>query len=84
VTQRKIFANLRVGAADTTPSSPSHVKGVRQGNQAGAVDQDGFYSVGGAPRRGISDVRATARRSTGINSRSRDPIDPASPNLSPA
>jgi hypothetical protein len=81
---RKIFANLRVGRPDTTPSSPSHVKGIRQGNETGAVDQDGFYSMGPAPRRGMSDVRSTAERSTGINPRARNPVDPKSPNLSPS
>lgn len=81
---RKIFANLRVGKPDTTPSTPSHVRGVRQGNVTGAVNQKGFYSTGPAARRGISDVKATAGRSTGINPRARNPIDPTSPNLPPA
>jgi hypothetical protein len=82
--KREIFANLRVGEPDTTHSAPSHVKGVRQGNRSGAVDQKGFYSTGPQRRRGVSDVRATAARSTGINPASRDPIDPASPNLPPS
>ena len=82
--KRSTFANLKVGTPDTTPSSPSHVRGVRQGNTTGAVAQQGFYSVGPQHRRGLSDVRATARRSTGINARARDPIDPRSPNLSPS
>jgi hypothetical protein len=81
--RRKTFANLLVGAADTSPSAPSHVRGVRSGNQTGADGQVGFYSTGPQQRRGVSDIRGTAARSTGINSRSRDPIDPASPNLSP-
>jgi hypothetical protein len=81
---RGLFANLKVGEPDTTPSLPSHVRGVRQGNRTGAVDQRGFYSTGPQRRRGVSDVRVTAERSTGINARARDPIDPASPNLPPS
>lgn len=80
----RIFANLRVGKPDVWPSAPSHVKGIRSGNQAGAAAQKGFYSTGPAPRRGISDIKGTAARSTGINPRSRNPIDPSSPNLSPS
>jgi hypothetical protein len=80
----KTFANLRVGTADTSPSMPSHVKGVREGNEAGAIGQVGFYSTGPQPRRGVSDIRATAARSTGINPRARNPIDPTSPNLQPS
>jgi hypothetical protein len=79
----RIFANLRVGQPDTSPSASSHVRGIRQGNQAGAVRQRGFYSIGPQPRRGISDVRATASRSTGINAGARNPVDARSPNLSP-
>ncbi|HET7752963.1 MAG TPA: hypothetical protein VFK85_03555 [Anaeromyxobacteraceae bacterium] len=80
----RIFANLRVGKPDTKPSAPSHVRGIRGGNQVGAADQVGFYSTGPAPRRGVSDIKATAARSTGINPRARNPIDPRSPNLPPA
>jgi hypothetical protein len=82
--RRKIFANLRVGKPDTSPAAPSHVRGIRAGNQAGAADQVGFYSTGPAPHRGISNIKATAARSTGINPRARDPIDPSSPNLPPS
>jgi len=79
----KIFANLRVGRPDVAPSRPAHVKGVREGNETGAVEQVGFYSIGPQHRRGVSDVRATGARSTGINPRAREPIDPSSPKLSP-
>jgi hypothetical protein len=79
----RIFANLRVGRPDVSPSAPSHVPGVHEGNAKGASDQPGFYSIGPTGRRGISDVRSTAERSTGINARARNPIDRRSPNLSP-
>jgi len=83
MTRSRIFANLRVGKADIWPSAPSHVPGVRSGNRTGAAEQTGFYSTGPSGRRGVSDIRGTAARSTGINPRARDPIDPRSPNLSP-
>jgi hypothetical protein len=83
MSRQRWFARLRVGRADVAPSAPSHIRGVRQGNATDAVDQPGYYSIGPAPRRGISDVKGTAARSTGINAQARDPIDPRSPNLSP-
>ena len=67
--------NLQVGKPDTTPSKPAHTPGVRQGNQPGNYAKQPGHFVDG---------RATARRSTGINPRTREPIDPRSPNLSPA
>lgn len=76
--------NLRVGKPDTTPDKPSHTKGVRQGNEPGGFERNGgFYETGerGAGRPG---ARSTAERSTGINPKARNPIDPNSPNLSPA
>lgn len=79
----RLFANLRVARPDTWPSAPSHVPGIRGGNQDRPTRQVGFYSTGPAPARGISDLKGTAARSTGINARARNPIDPRSPNLSP-
>ena len=67
--------NLQVGKPPTTPSMPSHTAGVRQGNQPGNSTR---------PPGHLADGTATARRSTGINPQSREPIDRQSPNLSPA
>jgi hypothetical protein len=53
---------------------PSHVKGIRMGNQPGSYEKQ----AGNLP-----DGRATAERSTGINAGDRDPIDPRMPNLPP-
>jgi hypothetical protein len=75
--------NLKVGKPDTTPSSPSHVPGIRQGNQTGSTRKmPGLQITGGADRRVMG--RGNARRSTGINPNKRNPIDPRMPNLSPA
>ncbi len=73
----KIFANLKVGKPDTSPSKPSHTRGVREGNTPGSFErQPGLGMVDGVGK-------GTARRSTGINPESKNPIDPNSPNLSP-
>lgn len=66
---------IRTGKPQVKVWKPSHVPGVREGNSPGSYKaQDGH----------LEDGTSTARRSTGINARSRDPIDPSSPNLSPA
>ena len=67
--------NLRVGAPEADPTKPSHVVGVREGNEPGGYERDPGHNVNG---------RATARHSTGINPQSREPIDPRMPALFPA
>ncbi|HEX5435749.1 MAG TPA: hypothetical protein VFW98_01220 [Gemmatimonadaceae bacterium] len=67
--------NIRIGRAVTTLTTPSHTRGVREGNEPG-----GYKAQGGH----LEDGRSTARRSTGINADKRNPIDERSPNLSPA
>jgi len=71
----KVVSNIRVGKPDTTTDSPAHQPGVRQGNQLGGYERQPGH---------LPDGRSTAGRSTGINAGARNPIDPASPNLSPA
>ena len=66
---------IKVGKPDTTPTAPSHVPGVSGGNDPGGYEK----MVGHLP-----DGKVTAERSTGINPKSRNPIDPNSPNLPPA
>jgi hypothetical protein len=81
------IANLKVGKPDTTPSSPSHVPGIRQGNQTGSTKKMPGLQITGRRDRGTDRRvmgRGTARRSTGINPSKRNPIDPSMPNLSPA
>ena len=66
--------NIRVGKADTSPTKPSHVKGVPEGNAAGNYEKMEGHNEDGT---------STARRSTSINAEDRDPILPGMPNLSP-
>jgi hypothetical protein len=71
-----ISYNLKVGTPDTTQESPSHTPGTRQGNSPAKKDP-GMYEEG-------LKLKATARRSTGINPEARNPITPGAPNLPPA
>lgn len=73
-----------MGKPDTRPDISAHTPGVRQGNEAGGIDQEpGLYPAGeyGAGRPG---AKSTARKSSGIDAENRNPIDPNSPNLPPA
>lgn len=70
------IANITVGSPEVSPSRPSHVPGVREGNWPNQ-SQEGLEARGPL-------FRASARRSTGINPGAREPIDPRSPHLSPA
>ncbi len=66
--------NLKVGKADTTPDKPAHVAGIKMGNSKGNYEKQGGH---------LADGKATAERSTGVNSKARNPIDPRMPNLPP-
>jgi hypothetical protein len=65
---------MRLGKPDVKPDAPSHVKGIKQGNARGNYDSQPGHKPDG---------RSTAERSTGINAKDREPIDPSMPNLSP-
>jgi len=68
------MADIRTGKADVSPDLPSHTAGVNQGNSRGNYEKmDGH----------LPDGRSTAQRSTGVNAKGREPIDPRMPNLSP-
>ena len=69
------MAHVKTGNADIRPDVPSHVKGIKQGNSKG-----NYESMPGHNPDGTS----TARRSTGIDPKDHDPIDPRMPNISPA
>ena len=56
------------------PDLPAHVKGIKQGNSKGNYESQAGHKPDG---------RSTAERSTGINPKAREPIDPSMPNLSP-
>ena len=64
---------MRVGKPDVSPETPSHVKGIKQGNSKGNYESQAGHKPDG---------RSTAERSTGINAKAREPIDPSMPNLS--
>lgn len=66
---------IRTGRPDVDPAMPSHVPNVRQGNAAGNYEKQPGH---------LPDGHSTAERSTGVNARDRNPIDPSMPNLSPA
>ena len=66
--------NLKTGKPQASPTKPTHVIGVKQGNHPGNYEK----SPGHLP-----DGRSTARRSTGILPSKHDPIDPRMPNISP-
>ena len=66
--------NLRTGKGDVRPDLPSHTEGIMQGNSTGNYEKQAGH---------LPDGRSTAERSTGINPKARNPIDPRMPNLSP-
>jgi hypothetical protein len=79
--RRRQFGNLTVGKPDVHPSYPAHVRGVRMGNEPGSIERErGIHPVHDDRRF----AKGTAERSTGINARHRNPIDPRMPNLSPS
>lgn len=67
------MAEIRVGKPDVRPDTPAHTPGIKQGNKGPYEDQPGHNPDG----------TSTAERSTGINAKLRNPIDPSMPNLSP-
>jgi hypothetical protein len=68
------MGNLRVGKADVAPDAPAHKAGVFQGNAKGNYEKQSGHHPDG---------RSNAARSTGIDAKRREPIDPRMPNLSP-
>jgi len=69
------MARITVGRPDVRPDRAAHVRGIRQGNKKGSYKSQAGH---------LPDDRSTARRSTGINPKRRDPVLPDMPNLSPA
>jgi hypothetical protein len=65
---------VKTGRPDVRPDAPSHTPGIREGNQPGACERMPGH---------LPDGRSTARRSTGVNPKGAEPIDPRMPNLSP-
>jgi hypothetical protein len=59
-----------IGRHDVDPAAPSHVSGVHEGNWPGS-------------QRHTPVALAKRHRSTGINPKDREPIDPRSPKIGP-
>lgn len=81
-----VISNIRVGKAQVTPSMASHTPGVREGNAPGpgGIDHNPGLHATGETGAGRATGTSTSRRSTGVNPKSKNPIDPRMPNLTPA
>jgi hypothetical protein len=53
---------------------PAHTPGIKQGNSKGNYERMAGHKPDGT---------STAERSTGVNAKAVEPIDPSMPNLSP-
>jgi hypothetical protein len=67
------MGTIRVGRPAVRPDTPSHVRGMRQGNEAPYKRQPGHHEDG----------TADARRATGIHWKKHDAILRIMPNISP-
>ena len=65
---------IRTGKPRAKQDDPAHIVGVREGNKGPYDGQPGH----------LPDGRATARRSTGVNARAQEVIDPRMPSLPPS
>lgn len=72
------IGNITVGKPDTEQDASSHSVGVREGNARSRITRER-----GIEKAGRFMAAATPRRSTGINPRARQPIDPRMPVLTP-
>lgn len=68
------MARMRIGKPDVKTDAPAHTPGIKQGNSKGNYERQTGH---------LPDGRSTAERSTGVNAKARNPIDPRMPNLSP-
>lgn len=68
------MGRIRVGEPDTTVDTPTHVRGMHEGNQGPHSKQRGHH-----PER-----TADARRATGINWKQHNAILDVMPNISPS
>jgi hypothetical protein len=72
------IAGVRVGKPLVDPTAPTHLGGVHQGNAKGNSKH-----AAGLEHQDDHSATGTARRSTGIDSGSREPILPIMPKISP-
>lgn len=69
------MTKIKTGKPDVSPDKPSHTPRTRQGNNPGHYKKQ---------RGHLPDGRSTAERSTGVRAKTKNPILPGMPNLSPA
>ena len=69
------MGDIRTGTPDVRMDLPAHTPGIMSGNQVGNYEKQVGHKADGT---------STAARSTGINPKAREPIDPRMPNLPPA
>ena len=65
---------LKTGKPDVEPDLPAHTPGIISGNSRGNYESQPGHNPDGT---------STAERSTGVNPKAHEPIDPSMPNLSP-
>ena len=65
---------IKRGKRQVSPDLPAHTPGINQGNAEGNYAKMAGHNPDGT---------STAARSTGINPKAQEPIDPSMPNLSP-
>jgi hypothetical protein len=68
------MADIKLGKPEVSPDVNAHTRGINQGNGKGNYDKMRGHKPDGT---------STAARSTGINAKACEPIDPSMPNLSP-
>lgn len=68
------MADIPTGKKDTSMDKPGHTKGTSRVSLGDYESQPGHNPDG----------TSTAQRSTGVNPKAQEPIDPRMPNLSPA
>jgi hypothetical protein len=67
------MGSIRVGRPQAKPDTPTHVRGLHQGNRGPYADQTGHHEDG----------TSDARRSTGIHWKRHDALLKAMPSISP-
>ena len=68
------MARIKIGKRDTPTDKPTHTPLTKQGNSKGNYEKMSGH---------FADGRSSSERSTGIDAKGREPIDPRMPNLSP-
>jgi hypothetical protein len=65
---------VKTGKPDVATDTPAHTPGIRMGNEPGAYEKQPGH---------LPDGRSSAERSSGVNVKGRETIDPRMPHLTP-